>query len=132
MGRADPPSPEAIRCLAARIFGPPHPLTIERVTEGISTLVYRIERGDERFYPRVLSEIVGSFAPEVRAHASQRAHGVRVPEVVYSAQRIAFASLLIAIWTLGRLVVRRPGSPLIGHAPLALGRDLAFLAFGSP
>jgi len=63
----------------------PHlPLSsIERVEEGVSTYVYRIQSSNEVFYLRLLPEIGASFAPEVYVHQLLRAKGVNVPEVIY-------------------------------------------------
>lgn len=62
---------------------PTSPLRVERVTEGISTYVYRIVFQRETFYLRVLPEEGASFAPEVAAHGLLRQLQVKVPEVIY-------------------------------------------------
>ena len=77
------PSVEAVAALARAVFPPAQPLTVERVEVGVSTYIYRIGRGDERFYLRVLPEVGDSFAPEWRTHTLLRERGVSVPEVVY-------------------------------------------------
>jgi len=56
---------------------------VERVEEGVSTYVYRIQRDASVFYLRVLPEEGASFAPEMRVHQLLRERGVKVPEVVY-------------------------------------------------
>jgi aminoglycoside phosphotransferase (APT) family kinase protein len=84
--RPDDPDPRLIQALAARIF-PGTPLEVTRVTEGVSTFVYRIRRRGETFYLRVLPEADASFAPEARVHTLLRSRGVRVPEVVYLEHR---------------------------------------------
>lgn len=68
--------------LANRIF-PMHSIRVERVTEGVSTYVYRVVFQCETFYLRVLPEEGDSFAPEVAVHTRLRQMQVRVPEVVY-------------------------------------------------
>src|SRR5438552_17370156 len=62
-----------IETLVARIFSRSVPLQVERVEEGVSTYVYRIDRGNEVFYLRVLPEANASFAPEVHVHELRRA-----------------------------------------------------------
>jgi Ser/Thr protein kinase RdoA (MazF antagonist) len=56
---------------------------MERVTEGVSTYVYRITFPHETFYLRVLPEEGASFAPEVTVHTQLRQMQVKVPEVIY-------------------------------------------------
>ncbi len=72
-----------IEALVARVFPCTVPSHVERVEEGVSTYVYRIYRGNELFYLRVLPEVNASFAPEVYVHEMLRAKNVKVPEVVY-------------------------------------------------
>ena len=93
------PHLNAIHQLAAHIFGPTQPLAIEYVAEGVSTHVYRIARGDEWFYLRVLPEAGDSFSPEVRAHALLRERGVSVPEVVYFEHRNDVFGLSVMVTT---------------------------------
>ncbi len=59
------------------------PLLVERVTEGVSTHVYRIIFQHETFYLRVLPEEGASFAPEVAVHTRLRQMEVKVPDVIY-------------------------------------------------
>src|SRR6266699_2218297 len=72
-----------IEALVARVFPCTVPSHVERVDEGVSTYVYKIYRGHEVFYLRVLPEVNASFAPEVYVHEMLRAKDVKVPEVVY-------------------------------------------------
>ena len=83
-----PPDAEALAPLLRRAFsifptGVDQVERIERVAEGVSTWVYRIRRGGETFYLRILPEADATFAPEVIAHQRLRALGVRAPEVIY-------------------------------------------------
>lgn len=73
------PDPSAARRVVAVYFAPGDVLAVERVLEGVSTVVYRITRGGERFYLRILPEIGASFAPEVYAHGALRASGCWFP-----------------------------------------------------
>jgi aminoglycoside phosphotransferase (APT) family kinase protein len=59
---------------------PPH---VERVTEGMSTFVYRLTTPEQIFYLRILPETEASFAPEVAVHNRLRELGVRAPEIVF-------------------------------------------------
>ena len=83
MLRTDSNEIAAIKDLTTHIFPHAAPLTVERVTEGVSTRVFRIHRAAETFYLRVLPEAGASFAPEAYAHALLRTRGVKVPEVIY-------------------------------------------------
>ncbi len=71
-----------VKTIVSDIFHSP-PLHIDRVTEGVSTRVYRITFERETFYLRVLPEEGASFAPEATAHTCLRQLGVKVPEVIY-------------------------------------------------
>jgi aminoglycoside phosphotransferase (APT) family kinase protein len=77
-----PPSADQLAPLLRRTF-PAGVSQSERVAGGASTWVFRIQRGGETFYLRILPEADASFSPEVIAHQRMRALGVRAPEVVY-------------------------------------------------
>lgn len=79
----DDADPRVIEALAARILSRSVDFSVERVAEGVSTSVYRIRRGGETFYLRVLPEAGASFAPEARVHTLLRKRGVSVPDVLY-------------------------------------------------
>jgi aminoglycoside phosphotransferase (APT) family kinase protein len=121
------PNLDTIRYLAARIFPSSRPLSSEYVAEGVSTFVYRIARGAERFYLRMLPEADASFAPEVAAYTLLRARGVSVPEIVYFAHRDAILDRSVMVTT------EIPGQPLarLGldrhtqHVLYRAGQDLA-------
>jgi len=68
--------------IAARAFGPDEPCDVEAVPDGVSAVVYRVRRGAETFYLRVLPEVDATFAPEVLVHRTLRGLGVRVPDVL--------------------------------------------------
>lgn len=57
--------------------------TVERVTEGVSTYVYRITCPSQIFYLRILPEEGASFSPEVTVHTRLRQMQVKVPEVIH-------------------------------------------------
>ncbi|MFN8538955.1 MAG: aminoglycoside phosphotransferase family protein [Thermomicrobiales bacterium] len=123
------PDLTAVRQLAAHLFPPPMPLTIEYVPEGVSTYVYRITRGNEHFYLRVLPEAGASFAPEARAHALLRQRGASVPEVIHCEHRNEALGLSVMVTT------EVPGQSLAAHGLdeqtpailFAAGRDLALI-----
>jgi hypothetical protein len=73
---------ERVKAIISSIF---HlsPRDIERVTEGVSTHVYRIIFEHETFYLRVLPEEGVSFAPEVTVHERLRQMHIKVPEIIY-------------------------------------------------
>jgi aminoglycoside phosphotransferase (APT) family kinase protein len=73
---------EIIQEIVHRIFPASH-VQIERVTEGVSTIVYRVIAQSEAFYLRVLPEENASFAPEVAVHTRLRQMHVKVPEVIF-------------------------------------------------
>jgi hypothetical protein len=121
------PNLAIVQTLADRVFPRTAHLTVERVAEGVSTYVYRIRRGAETFYLRVLPEADASFAPEVRAHALLRARGVAVPEVIYfehcnaALQRSVMVTTEIPGSHFGHRAVDRDTRDILAAA----GRDLA-------
>jgi aminoglycoside phosphotransferase (APT) family kinase protein len=68
---------------ARTILAPCTQLTVVRVPEGGSTIVYRIDTGERTYYLRILPEPDASFAPEVATHNRLREAGLHVPEVVF-------------------------------------------------
>lgn len=118
-----------IVALVARVFPCTVPSHVERAEEGVSTYVYRINRGNEIFYLRVLPEVNASFAPEVYVHAMLRAKDVKVPEVVYfehyneAVQRSVMVTTAIKGKHIGHYHVNEvPRSTLV-----EAGRDLAVI-----
>jgi hypothetical protein len=75
------PTTRLIQGVAATVLG--GEVVVRPVREGVSTYVYRLRRGAEVFYLRVLPEEGASFTPEAEAHAILCRQGVHVPEVVY-------------------------------------------------
>ncbi len=121
------PAADYLDELAARFFGPSVPVVWERMTDGVSTVVYRATRGAERFYLRILPEADATFAPEARAHQLARQLGCAVPEVLaYEAQDPVLERSTM-------LTTEIPGQPLdpgadpavVRAAMMAAGRDLA-------
>jgi aminoglycoside phosphotransferase (APT) family kinase protein len=104
---------------------------VERVHDGVSTLVYRISSERDAWYLRVLPDPTHSFAPEVTVHERLRALGVCLPEVVYVADPHPLIGRSVMV------LVALPGAALFQAAPpepdalqrivADAGRDLARL-----
>ncbi len=129
MTRPDDPDPTVIARVAAHAFPRGADLVVERISEGVSTYVYRIRRGDAVYYLRVLPEVGSGFAPEARVHGLLRERGVKAPEVVYLEHRNPDLGLSVMVTT------DAPGQH-IGHCRDAralrsimveAGRDLALI-----
>jgi aminoglycoside phosphotransferase (APT) family kinase protein len=118
-----------IEALATQVFPCTVPSHVERVEEGVSTYVYRINRGNELFYLRVLPEVNASFAPEVYVHEMLRAKDVKVPEVVYfehyneAVQRSVMVTTAIKGKHIGHYHVNEVDRNVLVEA----GRDLAVI-----
>ncbi len=118
-----------IEALVARVFPRTVPSHVERVEEGVSTYVYRIYRGNEVFYLRVLPEVNASFAPEVYVHEMLRAKDVKVPEVVYfehyneALQR----SVMVTTAIKGKHIGHYPVNEVSRNTLVEAGRDLAVI-----
>jgi len=118
-----------VAALATRIFSTAVPLAVERVPQGVSTRVYRLRRGAETFYLRVLPETGASFAPEVRVHQLLRDRGVRVPAVVYFEpcnERLR-RSVMVTTEIPGRSLSEHPADPAIPRVLSEAGRQLALI-----
>ena len=125
--RLDAPDLAAIRAVADRIFSRSIDLTVTRVTEGVSTYVYRIERGAGTFYLRILPEAGAGFAPEAEAHRLLHECGVKVPEIVYVAQHdeALERSVMVTTAIAGSHIGHIPAHPQLRDIMLEAGRDLA-------
>lgn len=126
---SEPPlAPDVLAPLLKRVF-PTGVRHMERVTEGVSTWVYRVLHGNETFYLRVLPEVGASFAPEVTAHGLARKLGVKVPEVIWYEHRNELLGRSVMV------ITEVSGYPLSGSRHLSrseldailieAGRDLA-------
>jgi len=125
--RQDAPDRAAIQAIADRVFSMSVDFTVTRVTEGVSTYVYRIERGAETFYLRVLPEAGAGFAPEAEAHRLLHERGVNVPAVVYVAQHdeTLERSVLVTTAIAGSHIGHIPTHPHVRDILIEAGRDLA-------
>lgn len=111
------------------IFNAADRLVVARVPAGVSTYVYRVQHGGERFYLRVLPETGATFAPEVRAHTLTLAAGARVPAVVhYEPYKEALgASLMLTTEITGEPVRCDMPHVRVRETLIAAGRDIALI-----
>jgi len=118
-----------IEALVTQVFPRTVPSHVERVEEGVSTYVYRIYRGHEVFYLRVLPEVNASFAPEVYVHAMLRAKDVKVPEVVYFEHynEVVQRSVMVTTAIKGKHIGHYPVNEVPRSTLVEAGRDLAVI-----
>lgn len=107
-----------VQSMLVSILGGAASIRITRMDQGHSTWVYRVERGTERFYLRILPEEEDTYAPEVRAHELAREAGARVPEVLHYEARNAVVDRSIM------LTSEIAGRPLTDQVPLDFARDV--------
>jgi aminoglycoside phosphotransferase (APT) family kinase protein len=111
-----------------RSIFPEEPVSaIERVAEGVSTCVYRIQCAGATYYLRILPEAGASLAPEADVHRRLRAAGVRVPDIVhYEACPAAFQRSAMMTTALPGCALGYGQQPAAGPQILRqAGRDLA-------
>jgi aminoglycoside phosphotransferase (APT) family kinase protein len=113
--------------LAHHILNMSQPAQVEPVGAGHSTDVFRVTRGDEIFYVRILPEAGASFAPQVRVHQQLRELGVRVPEVIYyeDLNEQLQRSVMITTAMPGRSVAEAGIGPETERILYEAGQDLA-------
>ena len=113
--------------LSEKFFGGRHPVAWERVTEGVSTVVYRARRREEGFYLRILPELGLTFAPEVQVHERARALGCQVPEVLaYEAcDPVLERSVMLTSEIPGRPISPKIDRSAAREVMREAGRDLA-------
>ena len=121
------PATRLIRDMATAVLGAA--LDVESVAEGVSTYVYRLRRGTEVFYLRVLPEEGATFAPEVEAHRILRQKGVQVPEVLYWEDRnpTVGRSVMITTEIKGTAIGKSDVGAELPDILRAAGRDVALL-----
>jgi aminoglycoside phosphotransferase (APT) family kinase protein len=105
------------------------PLTVARVAEGVSTVVYRVDAGERTYYLRILPEPGASFAPEVAVHRQLRAAGLHVPEVVYFEHHNGLfqRSLMLTKAIAGRAIGYTQPPAAVRQIAIEAGRELAKL-----
>lgn len=121
------PSLALISACASRISSGLAAESKTRVPEGVSTFVYRLTRGDDVYYLRVLPEPGASFAPEVYVHQLLRQHGVRVPEVVDFEHHddVLQRSVMLTTALPGQPIGRRANADGLSQVMVEAGCDLA-------
>jgi aminoglycoside phosphotransferase (APT) family kinase protein len=114
---------------AQTIVTSPARLTVERVAEGGSTIVYRIDTAEQTAYLRILPEPDASFAPEVATHQRLRAAGLRVPDVLYFEHynQLFQRSLMLTTAIAGRAIGYRDPPATAPQIVYHAGRDLAII-----
>ncbi len=112
-----------------RCIFPSLPTYIERVSEGVSTYVYRITSDHDNWYLRILPEEGASFVPEAMVHARLREMQVRVPEVIYVEpyNELLQRSIMVTTEIPGRPVGQSQelGGEVLAEIAREVGRDLA-------
>jgi Phosphotransferase enzyme family len=99
----------------------------ERVRQGVSTRVYRIDQRGERYYLRILPELGATFAAEVRAHRLARELECRVPEVLHyePCNELLGRSVILTGEITGRPLSIRDDPAVIRDGVRLTGIDLA-------
>jgi len=69
--------------LLRKVFGTAVPLSFQRTPDGVSTQVYRIQRGAEVFYLRTAEEAWEDLETDAELHRRLRDLGVRVADIVH-------------------------------------------------
>ncbi len=118
-----------IEALVAQVFPCTVHSRVERAEEGVSTYVYRLYRGNEVFYLRVLPEVNASFAPEVYVHEMLRAKDVKVPEVVYFEHynEVVQRSVMVTTAIKGKHIGHYHVNEVPRSTLVEAGRDLAVI-----
>ena len=118
-----------LEALLRRAFGPTTTISYQRTPDGVSTQVYRLNRGAEVFYLRIAEEPQETLAVDAELLRQLRRLGVRVPDPVYLERLAPVITRSVLITT------EMPGQPLAqASSPIAAasvaraaGRDLAIL-----
>ncbi|HEY8599427.1 MAG TPA: aminoglycoside phosphotransferase family protein [Thermomicrobiales bacterium] len=123
------PSVALINDLVPRLFPHGPRYTVERVTEGVSTFVYRLTTDEHSCYLRVLPEAGSTFAPEVRVHQVLRARGVLVPDLLCYEPYVDALGLSVMVTTTipGQSIAQEGLGPATPATLVAAGRDLALI-----
>lgn len=119
----------ALEALLRRAFGSTAPIAYQRTPDGVSTQVYRLDRGDQVLYLRLAEDERENLAVEEELYRQLRQRGVHVPDVVYLEPFDPAIRRSVLITT------EIPGEPLAQTRPAsagafvarAAGRDLAIL-----
>lgn len=103
-------------------------LHVERVAEGVSTIVYRVCAADHIAYLRICPDAGVSLAAEVAAHRQLIAMGLRVPQVLHFEPHnpIFQRSLMLVRAVPGRAIGSQP-PPRVDLVLRQAGREIARL-----
>lgn len=104
-------------------------LTVERVTEGGSTIVYRIQLPSTTYYLRIWPERGESFAPERIVHDRLHAAGLHVPQVIACEYENALLerSIMLTTAIAGKSVGYGQHPTAVAHIVREAGRELAYV-----
>ena len=129
MTRPDDPDPALVRAVVERVFPGSMSIAITRAAAGVSTHVYRLRRGTETFYLRILPEADASFAPEMQVHTLLRERGVHVPNVIYfeHCNAVLRRSVMVTTAIPGRHINASTGRRALRAILYDAGRDLAII-----
>lgn len=118
-----------MEALLRRAFGASTPITYQRTPDGVSTQVYRLNRGDDVFYLRVAEKEDESLTVDVELHRQLRRRGVRVPKVVYLEpfDRVIGRSVVITTEIPGAPMAQASSASAAAIVARAAGCDLAIL-----
>ncbi|XEC93708.1 aminoglycoside phosphotransferase family protein [Paenibacillus tarimensis] len=95
---------------------------IERVLDGVSTYVYRVQSEDNTLYLRILPEQDMSFAVEASVHSLLRERGVLVPEVIHYERHNPIVGMSV-------MIVREiPGSSILNCCSKDIYNDILIRA----
>jgi len=127
MPRTDHIELSAIEDLVTRILPRSAHSAVERVEEGVSTAVYKVQRAGKICYARVLPEEGASFAPEAGVHELLRQRGVKVPEVIYvdACDIVLGRSVMVTTEIAGQHVGHCRDERDVRRVLVEAGRDLA-------
>jgi Ser/Thr protein kinase RdoA (MazF antagonist) len=115
--------------LAQKVFSTRPHIEVNRVTEGVSTIVYCIQTIDGIFYLRIWPELGESFAPEVSVHQQLRSAGLHVPEVIHYEHynEVLQRSLMITTEVPGRAIGYQKQPPMLARILREVGHELAIV-----
>lgn len=119
----------AVKEVAGKMLSPLNVIGVERVLEGISTAVFRIETSNSQFYSRVELEQEESFESQVHVHQILMAKGIHVPEVVAfeNHNELLGRSVMLTKAIPGKAIGYDDQAPSTHQILREAGRDLAFV-----
>jgi aminoglycoside phosphotransferase (APT) family kinase protein len=115
--------------IAARVLPGTSSLTVTRTATGVSTPVYRIQRGTITLYLRLAESPEDNLAPDVFVHQVLCARGVRVPEIVHFEpfNEELGRSLMVTTEIAGQPMDDHYHSTTVEEVLTSAGRDLALI-----